>query len=291
MSGTLQAHLDTGCTTLCGCWALTRRDGLERGFTDHDRGLAFDGIDFEAETGLSASALVQGTGLAVDNAEALGVLNSAGVTEAEIAQGRLDGAELRLWLVNWADVTDRVLRFRGTIGEIRRSGAVFHAELRGLTDALNQPVGRIYQSRCTAVLGDAGCRFDLDRPGYAVTLASAAPVGADSVSLALDLPGEAPAAGWFDRGRLEVTSGAAAGLSGAIKSDRVQDGARQVTLWQPMRAAIAVGDGLRLVAGCDKRAETCRGKFDNMTNFQGFPSIPGSDWLMAVPRRAGGDDG
>ena len=59
MSG-LEAHLQGGVTTLCRAWALSRADGLVRGFTDHDRPLAFEGIAFRPETGMSASALVQG---------------------------------------------------------------------------------------------------------------------------------------------------------------------------------------------------------------------------------------
>jgi hypothetical protein len=31
---------------------------------------------------------------------------------------------------------------------------------------------------------------------------------------------------------------------------------------------------LRLEAGCDKRAETCRLKFGNFLNFRGFPAFP-----------------
>lgn len=54
--------------------------------------------------------------------------------------------------------------------------------------------------------------------------------------------------------------------------------------WRPEPAALAVGDDVRLIAGCDKRAENCRVKFDNLVNFQGFPDIPGEDWLMSVPR-------
>ena len=33
----LQARLDGGATTLCRCWRVRRRDGVELGFTDHDR--------------------------------------------------------------------------------------------------------------------------------------------------------------------------------------------------------------------------------------------------------------
>ncbi len=32
----LQAKLDSGVTTLCRCWIVTRRDGVVLGFTDHD---------------------------------------------------------------------------------------------------------------------------------------------------------------------------------------------------------------------------------------------------------------
>jgi uncharacterized phage protein (TIGR02218 family) len=48
---------------------------------------------------------------------------------------------------------------------------------------------------------------------------------------------------------------------------------------------------IRLEAGCDKRAETCRLKFDNFLNFRGFPHIPGEDWLSSYPVSAGNNDG
>ena len=47
----LQAHLDSGATTLCTCWRVIRNDGSPLGSTDHDRDLEFDGTTFEAATG------------------------------------------------------------------------------------------------------------------------------------------------------------------------------------------------------------------------------------------------
>ena len=126
----LYAHLATGATTVCRAWAVVRRDGSVYGFTDHDRDLAFEGIAFLASTGLTARALQQTTGLSVDNSEALGALSDASVSEADLLAGRFDGAEVRAWLVNWASVEDRVLQFRGTFGEVSRSGGAFQAELR-----------------------------------------------------------------------------------------------------------------------------------------------------------------
>ena len=288
LSEAFRAHLQSGITTLCRCWALTRGDGVVLGFTDHDCVLRFEGLAFQPGSGLTARAVQQATGLSVDNTEALGVLSDAAVREEDIEAGRFDGAEVRCWLVNWQDVSMRWLQFRGSIGEIRRAAGAFEAELRGLTEALNRPLGRIYQKPCTAVLGDAACGFDLSTPGYAVELA-AAEVERNEVFRWDALPGFEP--DWFTGGRLTVLSGAAEGLWAAVKADQSKADGRRITLWEPVRADVQPGDKLRLEAGCDKRMETCRLKFNNLLNFQGFPDIPGEDWVMAVPRQSGVNTG
>lgn len=44
-------------------------------------------------------------------------------------------------------------------------------------------------------------------------------------------------------------------------------------------------------AQCDKRWTTCGGTFANGVNFQGFPDIPGDDFLVATPVEGGRNDG
>ncbi len=288
-AGALHAHLAGGLTTVARAWAVTRTDGARFGFTDHDRDLMFDGLVFRAETGLSAKALQQQTGLSVDNTEAMGALNDAAIREADIAAGRFDGAEVVAWLVNWADVSARKVLFRGHIGEIRRGAGAFHAELRGLTEGLNRPLGRVYQRPCAAVLGDAACGFDLASPGY-VHEGPVNWVEERRVFLMGALGGFEP--GWFQRGRLEVLSGAAKGLVAAVKRDGFRgDGQRAVEIWEPLRAEVDEGDLVRIVAGCDKRFDTCRLKFNNVLNFQGFPDIPEEDWITVQPGAAKRLDG
>lgn len=288
MSAALHAHLAGGVTTVCRAWSIRRKDGVTLAFTDHDTDLALDGTVFRAGTGLSARALQQTTGLSVDNTEALGALSDAGITEADLMAGRYDGAEVVAWLVNWADTDARKVQFRGTLGEIKRAGGAFQAELRGLTEGLNQPQGRVIQRQCGAVLGDASCKVDLSHPGYA---AEVAVTGVEGGRL-FRLPGLAGFDDrWFERGRLVVLTGAAAGLVGVVKNDRIGPLAREVELWQGLGAEVAPGDLLRIEAGCDKRAETCRLKFGNFLNFRGFPHVPGDDWLTSYPARAGQNSG
>jgi uncharacterized phage protein (TIGR02218 family) len=64
-----------------------------------------------------------------------------------------------------------------------------------------------------------------------------------------------------------------------------------VTLRTALRGVLSAGDRVRVEAGCDKRMESCRLKFANLANFQGFPDIPGEDWMMAVPRSGNPNSG
>lgn len=285
ISQALLDHVASGTTTLCRCWVLRRRDGRVFGFTDHDLDLEFDGVTFKADSGLTAQALQRTTGLSVDNTEALGALRSVAVTEADLVAGLFDGAEVEAWLVNWAAPGNRMLQFRGSLGEIQTGGGAFQAELRGLTDRLNQPRGRVYQALCPARLGDTACGVDLDDPAYHAEISIETVLSPARFRLS-GLDGFSK--DWFDRGRFTVLSGAGTGLRGLIKHDvRLDGGGREIGLWQDLRAAIQSGDVVRIEAGCDKRESTCRKKFGNLASFRGFPHIPGEDWLMASPARSG----
>ncbi|WP_347267241.1 DUF2163 domain-containing protein [Paracoccus sp. (in: a-proteobacteria)] len=265
--------------TLARAWAVTRRDGITLGFTDHDQPLAFEGIGFRPDSGMSARAVAQGSGLAVDNSEAVGALSDGAITEEDLIAGRWDAADIRLWEVDWADTANRRLIFRGQLGEVMRSGAAFRAELRGLSEPLNKAQGRVYHARCSASLGDARCGFDLARAGYSAEGSIVSQEDGQRFVL-VQVAGHDP--GWFEHGRLTVLSGAAEGLSGLVKVDIAQSGAqREVELWTGLGIRPAVGDRVRLIAGCDKRSETCRMKFLNHLNFRGFPHLPPEDWLIA----------
>ncbi len=280
----LKVHLLGGLTTLCNVWGVTRLDGVFLGFTDHDQPLSFDSKTFRAESGMSALALQRSTGLSVDNTESLGALHDTSITAEDIKAGRYDRAEVVAWRVNWADVSQRVVMFRGHIGGMRSAGGAFQAEIRGLSDALNQPIGRVYQKPCSAVLGDTSCRFNVVTPGYFFKGRAENIENQRILSFRMSQSFEP---NWFLSGRLEITSGVAKGLSGVIKRDYVKGPYRVIELAEPVPVAVAIDDHICLVAGCDKRFSSCRLKFDNVINFQGFPDLLSEDYGMQHPSKAG----
>jgi uncharacterized phage protein (TIGR02218 family) len=286
----LKAKLDSGVTTLCRCWVLTRRDGITLGFTDHDEDIVLGEVLCRAGTGLSASEATQQLGLAVPATEISGAIAAGSLNEADLAAGRFDAAIVDIHVVDWSEPSLSVLLARATLGEVRREGAAFTAELRGLADRLSQESGRLYTATCSADLGDSRCTIDLARDAFrgSGTILS---LGGTSTFVASGLADFDP--DWFTGGRLTWTGGENAGLAVEIKRHRVDGGAVTIELWQAMPNPLAEGDAFEAKAGCDKRFTTCRDRFGNAINFRGFPHIPGNDFVAsyAVEGEPGHDGG
>ena len=87
---------------------------------------------------------------------------------------------------------------------------------------------------------------------------------------------------YFNYGKLIFKSGINDEIHMEVK-DFIEDGVvetnQQFNLFLPMPFEVSVGDIFQVFAGCDKRLVTCKDKFINHINFQGFPYIPGVDQI------------
>lgn len=276
----MQTRLDTGATTMSWCWRVTRADDQVFGFTEHDRDLIVDGMNFQAATGFVPGDMEHTSGFATDQASLFGTLNTDTITEAELARGIWDGARLDVLRVDWADPSLFVQVWTGEFGEIRRDEAAFEVDVLGHSYRLERTIGRLYSRHCDAELGDDKCGVDLN---------AAANTGTGSVTQITnptsfqidDLAGFS--SGWFAEGSLIWQSGDNAGTSSRVRVHRNSGLATILEILEPPFAAIQIGDTAKTFAGCDKCLETCRDKFSNTLNFQGVPFMPGNDALIASP--------
>jgi uncharacterized phage protein (TIGR02218 family) len=276
----LQAKLDSGVTTLARCWLITRNDGVTQGFTDHDEDIVINDVTCRAGSGLTTSEASVQLGLAIGGTELSGALADDTLTEADLAAGRYDAAAVEIWLVDWSEPALKVKLSAGVLGEVRREGAAFTAELRGLAHRFAEDRGRLYTKTCNADLGDGRCTVDLTN----ATMRGAgviADVTATSAFIATGLGDYAD--GWFTAGKLAWSGGANAGQAVEVKSHRVEGDNVTFELWQAMPEPLSSGDAFTVTAGCDKYFDTCVAKFDNAANFRGFPHIPGNDFVVAYP--------
>lgn len=290
LSAGLQNHLDTGTTTLCWCWRITRNDGVAFGFTDHDRDVAFDGTSFEAASGFTGSEITGAVGLNVDTLEVEGAIQSDRLSEKDLAAGLFDNALIEIYRVNWAEPAQRVLMRYGNLGEVARGAHHFRCEVRGLAHELQQPQGRIIQYGCDADLGDVRCKVDLDHPAFSSSDGIVASIGDSPRSFAASgLDGYAN--NWFTRGLITWLSGANAGRAAEVKLHAKSSSGVTIELWQRPSEDMGEGDTFRITAGCNKQFSTCRTKFDNTVNFRGFPHVPGNDFMLRVASRTDKNDG
>ncbi len=280
----LQAHLDSGTTTLAWCWKITRSDGAVFGFTDHDLALTFAGTLFEPESGFVPSEIRAAQDFSVDAQDVEGALSSERITETDILDGRWDNAEVEVWRVNWASTDQRVLMRRGNLGDIRRGRTSFVAEVRSLAHWLNQTVGRTYQFSCDADLGDTRCGVNLSSPLWSTTGTVATLSGSRGfTAAALD----SFATDTFTLGVVSWTTGANAGRRAEIAN--FADGA--IMIFEAPVRPIAVGDTFQAMAGCDKQFGTCSAKFGNGMNFRGFPHMPGEEAVLRYPNQGDANNG
>lgn len=286
--GGLTAHLQSGTTTLAWCWKVTRSDGEVLGFTDHDLSITFDGLDFEPESGFTASELRGNSELGVDAQDATGVLSSDRITETDILDGRWDNADVEVWRVNWQSPSQRVLLRRGSIGQIRRGRMTFVAEMRSLAHLLDQNVGRTFQYSCDAALGDGRCRVDLDLAAYKGT-GTVAGIVRGRAFTASGLGGFAE--GLFSKGSIVWSTGANGGRRAEIMRHEILSGVVIITLMEEPVRGLGVGDSFVIRAGCDKTVEMCNSRFSNVANFRGFPHIPGQDAVIRYGTKHKVNDG
>ena len=276
MSPAFALHLSGDATTLCHCWRLVRRDGTIFGFTDHDGDVVLNGLTYAARTGADPSHVESALGFAAGGFDLAGALACDGLTGDDLANGLYDGATLETWLVNWADTAQFTLQDIGTFGEVKRSDHAFVAELRSIAHAFDEERGRLYTARCSADLGDARCGVAL--AGYTL---DAHVVAVDGLRLAIDDGSRGQ--DYFAGGTATFTTGGNAGAIIEIRADHHDATGAWIDLWSTPAQPVAVGDAIRLTAGCDKTHATCIAKFGNAINFRGFPYMPGNDRVLAYP--------
>lgn len=283
ISDGLAAHLREPATTLAAAWRLTRRDGRVLGFTDHDEDLRFAGTLFAARSGWAGGEGEAVSGFAAATEGVEGTLSSEAIREEDIAAGLYDGASVETFRVNWQAPQDHVSMGVADLGEVRRSGDVFSAELRGIEARLDRQRGRYYRRRCDAVLGDRRCGVDLGEPRW------------HRAGLVLERMGE-DALLVSGLGRLDRTVFARGRLDRGSRSWTVASLAEvgencRVNVVEPLHPALIEGAAVTLRAGCDKSFSTCRGRFGNGLNFRGFPHIPGTDAALGIAKSDGMHDG
>lgn len=269
----LASHYSDGTTTTADLLKITRTDGAVFAFTSAADDVSISGQLYTSAQGLNISSIEVSAGFAVDNLELTTLDDGSVFTRVEVLAGVWRNADFQIARYNWQAPGDGVeIRLTGTVGEVHLHRGYVVAELRGLQQYLQQPIGSVSSKTCRARLGDAACTKDLTAFTFTGTVTS---VASQQVFTASAM---AQAADYFAEGVLTWTSGVSNGLAVKVKGFALGG---VFTLSLPMLQAISPGDTFTVIAGCRKRLEDCITKFANVLNFQGEPHLPGIDQMTS----------
>lgn len=279
IKGPLNSLLTTDAKHLATLWKIERTDGVVMYFTDHNATIVFGGVNYSPASGFNASARQKTSGLNPQNFEMVGVLDSDAIKQEDLRAGRYREAKITEILVDWR------YPFAGSIysnvywvTETTFTDGQWNAQMQGMTKWLQAPVGRTFNRNCDTTLGSTRCTINLATQSAGGTVSA---VNSSQKRLQFTAsPGWGAPANWYNYGNLTWATGLNAGISMEVKTFT---GSNVWTLVLPMPFDIQVGDTFLAISGCDKTHVTCKNKFSNLVNFQGFPFIPGSDKMLAYP--------
>lgn len=281
----LAAHQAQETTSLTQCLRVESKLGVVRGVNMTSRSFDYLGETYSAREGVNPAAIESSADGAVQNTEVAGFLSEDFATEEEIVGGVWDSAFVSLFEVNYRDLSmGHMSLMTGWTGQISTTRTMFDAELRSLAQALQQPIGDLYQPMCRARLGDSMCRVDVEALRVTSTLTAVATrrTFTDSSRAEVD--------DWFGAGLFRVLAGSYTGME--IEVHAFQSGV--FTLSLPLPFDPTVGMAYSVIPGCRKRHERgglfpsgisdCRDKFNNVINFQGeWPAgFPGNNRILGL---------
>lgn len=215
-----------------------------------------------------------------------GLIADESISARDILGGLYNGATVEVWETQWTDTEPGFIPrrlMRGVMGRISQSDAVFKADaLTAGARLMQRPLLHPHTPSCRYDLGDGRCPVALGPitvTGSITGLPALNALQRSKYRMFSD-SSRAEADGYFADGRITWTSGLNTGLSAEVRTNV----AGVFTLWAPMPYEITAGDTYSMVPGCNKTRDDHTVKFGlNMTDFGGFPDLPGFDAITRTP--------
>lgn len=274
ITASMENYLAGNVRFLAGFLKVTARDNSVVAVTTCSRNLTVGGVEYWPAP-YSPSQLEQKDDGEPSAFDVRGILHASLFSKIDLARGKWRNARVEFEVWNPRDLSlgysERHVFY---MGDVQTAGPTFHAEMDSLLAKLNQPIGAITQPKCRDELGGPRCALDLAPFTHPVTISAVADNGQFTISGGL-------AADYLKNGTALWLSGA--NLGAPRVRIREHEAGGTVRLMLKMRSAVAVGDTLEVVAGCDKTRTQCRAKFNNVVNIDSEPDQPGNGELYKIP--------
>lgn len=249
---------------------IERTAGAPIGLTDHDKNIVIDGVVYYSDGGVTNNNNISNSNLSLDTNELVSLFSQNTITKEQILKWNLDGAKARVFLADRHNPSLQHILREGYLGAIATKNNAFTLEIIGKLYKLNHQVGRTYSASCDTKLFSTRCGLSSASFTNSGTVSSVQ----NTYILTVNVPSITQPSGWYNSGVLKFNTGPNSNLKLEIKEDTYISGnLRKIELYEAFPGLMSPTESISITAGCDKLVSTCKTKFNNLINFQGFPFI------------------
>jgi uncharacterized phage protein (TIGR02218 family)/uncharacterized protein (TIGR02217 family) len=261
-------------TPYCYCWVIERKDGIKKGFTNHDKKLTINTIVHSPQGSFQATSPTRTSELNADSTELSSVFTIE-VTEEDLITDKYLDAKLIVFLYDWfSDVIVSQL-YQGNIngyaiGYLPTKAKDYQLDILSLSEKLNKSQTMQTSSSCRAKFlsqGIGNCNRLINGDVRGTRTITVTNLEGDRLFLDPSVDTN------YAYGSLRFTSGVCTGLEIYITAVL---GGSEIRLLYPPATSPSVGDTVEITRGCDKTTTACK-NYGNIANFRGEPRLPGID--------------
>jgi len=274
-----------GVYRFASLWKIERTDGVVLRFTDHNRNIEYEGETYQPTNGAITTTAVQNKdGLDPPNIDIRGAISSDAITADDLRAGLYRGAVITEVIVDWMQpwAGKFTIEKFDALDTTHDVGEVWSAKLESILGRLKRRVGHTYTKGCRwGRLGDDDCGVNLGSLSQFCTVDVVTKTRMAFTSDASSVDG------YFTDGYVEWAPGAGnENLKHEVKIFTAIGGVVELQIKTPYD--INSGDQFLIFPGCDRSVDICKTKFNNISNFGGFPFIAGTDSMLSTPTKGSG---
>lgn len=263
-------YLKKDLTTITTCWRITLSNGELISFTEHDKDITINGIEYKSDMLISSTAMESRSGLIPNNLDI--ELSLPLIDPCKTDGSDYEEASVEVELIDFANTSNIPIQiFCGYITSTTITTSSLKATIQSYSDKLNNTIGEVYSPLCRADFCDFKCKLSEDSFSFIYSITKII----DKITFFSE---EAIAIenGLLNYGKIKIIEGVNLGMTFDIKENI--NGIIIITT--PPIQDFSVGSRYKVTMGCDKKFETCINRFNNAINFRGEPNIPGYDELF-----------
>lgn len=252
--------------TKCFKITLSNKDILT--FTEFSRDLNIENLTykacncFEENNNQNYSDITSGDDLVV------AFIENINIKKDEVLSGKFDNALIEIFYIDYNYIGyGKIPLITGFIDKIQLIDNKIYLNISGTLNLLEKTIGETFSPLCRAKFCDKKCTLDINNYSFTGEISE---IISDTEFCCTGTEIINKTTNYFKYGIIIFSSGKNKDKLIEIK----QTNGNNIVLNTKLFYNIEIGDRFKIIAGCDKKFQTCIKKFNNAINFRGEPNLP-----------------